>query len=156
MNKAPEHELQKRCVTWFRYKYPHLNRLLFAVPNGGTRNKAEAGKFKAEGVKAGVADLILLLPNYYYHSLNIEMKAGSKQSEEQKLYELSCKASGNEYVICKEFVQFQAIIQEYLSSVDNNILLSLEKTEKAIEEARILRAKEQYRKLCKKVNNENK
>lgn len=156
MNKAPEHELQKRCVTWFRYRYPHLNRLLFAVPNGGTRNKAEAGKFKAEGVKAGVADLILLLPNYYYHSLNIEMKAGSKQSEEQKLYELSCKASGNEYVICKEFVQFQAIIQEYLSSVDNNILLSLEKTEKAIEEARILRAKEQYRKLCKKVNNENK
>lgn len=29
MNKAPEHELQKHCVTWFKYRYPHLKALFF-------------------------------------------------------------------------------------------------------------------------------
>ena len=152
MNKSPEHDLQKRCVSWLRYQYPHLRRLFFAVPNGGTRNKAEAGKLKAEGTNPGVADLILLLPNYYYHSLNIEMKAGSRQSQEQKFYELACQQSGNKYVVCKSFEQFKDTVREYLSYVDDNIMRNLESAHKAIEEARIEKAKEEYRKICSKTD----
>lgn len=36
-------------------KHPEL-RWLFAVPNGGHRNKVAASKLKAEGVKPGVPD----------------------------------------------------------------------------------------------------
>lgn len=156
MNKAPEHELQKHCVTWFKYRYPHLKALFFSVPNGGVRNKAEAGKLKAEGTNRGVADLILLLPNYYFHSLNIEMKAGSSQSDDQKIYERACRASGSNYVICRSLDQFKNIIQEYLSSVDVNIISSLRTLYAAVEEAKVQQAREHYRKLKNKTNHEEK
>ena len=57
-----EHNIQCACVRWFNYQWPEYRGLLFAVPNGGARSKATAGKLKAEGVVAGVADLILLVP----------------------------------------------------------------------------------------------
>lgn len=156
MNKAPEHELQKHCVTWFKYRYPHLKALFFSVPNGGVRNKAEAGKLKAEGTNRGVADLILLLPNYYFHSLNIEMKAGSSQSDYQKIYEQACRASGSNYVVCRSLDQFKDVIQEYLSSVDVNIISSLRTIYASVEEAKVQKAREHYRKLKNKTNNEEK
>lgn len=49
------------CVGWFRLQYPAVGKLLFAVPNGGARSRTEAAIMKAEGVTAGVTDLILLL-----------------------------------------------------------------------------------------------
>lgn len=36
--------------------------LMFAIPNGGLRHKATAGNLKAEGVKAGVPDIMLPVP----------------------------------------------------------------------------------------------
>lgn len=126
------------------------------MPNGGVRNKAEAGKLKAEGTNRGVADLILLLPNYYFHNLNIEMKAGSSQSEDQKIYEQACRASGSNYVICRSLDQFKDVIQEYLSSVDVNIISSLRTLHASVEEAKVQKAREHYRKLKNKTNNEEK
>jgi len=53
-----EHEEQVAFINWFRSKYP--NYFIFAVPNGGNRNKIEASRLKKEGVTAGVPDLIAL------------------------------------------------------------------------------------------------
>lgn len=55
-------------------KYPELN-LLYHVPNGGSRHKAEAGRLRAEGVKAGVPDLCLPVARGQYHGLYIELIA---------------------------------------------------------------------------------
>ena len=57
-----EHRIQTACVRWFRLKYPHLFARLFAVPNGGRRDGITGARLKEEGVLAGVADLILLVP----------------------------------------------------------------------------------------------
>jgi hypothetical protein len=43
--------------------YPTKANRLFAIPNGGHRNKIVAKKLKAEGVLAGVPDLCLLTFN---------------------------------------------------------------------------------------------
>lgn len=62
----PRHEesqIQRSCLRWFRLQYPQYALLCFAVPNGGARNKREASIMKAEGVTAGVADVILLIPS---------------------------------------------------------------------------------------------
>jgi hypothetical protein len=47
--------------------------IVFAVPNGGKRNAAEAANLKTQGVLAGIHDLIIWLPGG--SSILIEMKA---------------------------------------------------------------------------------
>lgn len=80
-----EHRLQAACVRWFRLQYPKHSHNLFAVPNGGKRDRVTAAKLKAEGVVAGVSDLILLLPRGPYHGLLIEMKTRTgRQAESQR------------------------------------------------------------------------
>lgn len=49
---------------------------LFAIPNGGSRNVAEAKNLKAAGVKAGVWDLMLPIARQGFHGLWVEMKHG--------------------------------------------------------------------------------
>ena len=71
---------QINVVSWANWnvnRYPEL-RWLFHVPNGGSRNKQEAVKFKQMGVKAGVSDLCLPYPKGIYCGLFIEMKYGNK------------------------------------------------------------------------------
>ena len=59
---VPTESAEQQCL--FRWavfqsgRFPELA-LLYHVPNGGSRKKAEAGRFRAEGVKAGVPDLCL-------------------------------------------------------------------------------------------------
>lgn len=50
--------------------HPELS-MLYAVPNGGRRDKAEAAHLKRQGVRAGVPDLCLAVPKGKYHGLYI-------------------------------------------------------------------------------------
>ena len=52
---------------------------LYAIPNGGYRNPATAGRMKGEGVKAGVFDLALDCARQGFHGLKIEMKTPRAQ-----------------------------------------------------------------------------
>lgn len=74
---------------------------LFAVPNGGKRNAREAGRMKAEGVKAGVSDLLLPVARRGFHGLWIEMKAPRPQGSRaesltpsQHVWQLRMKVGG--------------------------------------------------------------
>ena len=110
-----EHHIQCACVNWFRYQYPEYRSLLFAVPNGGARSKATAGRLKAEGVVAGVADMLLLVPSCGYHGLCIEMKTKTgKQSDSQKEWQKEVKKKGYKYVVCRSLDEFIEIIDEYI------------------------------------------
>ena len=110
-----EHRIQCDCVRWFRLQYPAIASLLFAVPNGGSRNRAEAGRMKMEGVTAGVADLILAIPNHEHHMLFIEMKTPKGvQSQTQKEWQRAVEAVGAEYVICRSLEEFMLKVNHYL------------------------------------------
>ena len=74
-----ESDLQIACVRWFTMQYPQYRGLLFAVPNGGSRNRIEAARMKAEGTVAGVSDLILLVPRGHFGALCIELKTENGQ-----------------------------------------------------------------------------
>lgn len=112
-----EHRIQCECVRAFRYKYPKLRHNLFAVPNGSRRDKITGARLKAEGVLAGVADLILLVPNARYHALLIEMKTPKgRQSESQRAWQRA--VAGNDdylYVVCRSLEEFMKKIEEYLN-----------------------------------------
>ena len=112
-----EHLTQVACVRWFRSEYPRMACRLFAVPNGGIRNKVTAGKLKAEGVTAGVSDLILLHRNSRFGGLLIEMKtAHGRQSEAQKLWQKEVEEAGYKYVVCHSIEEFINEINTYLST----------------------------------------
>ena len=151
MSKSPEHDLQTRCVIWFHYRFPHLKPLFFSVPNGGYRNKAEAARLKAEGANAGVSDLILQLPAGKWSSLNIEMKAGSSQREEQKVYQTCVQASGGRYELCRSYEQFVDLVTEYISQVDGRVLERLRQIHLEREEEEKQKIRKQYQKRRSKT-----
>lgn len=110
-----EHRLQCACVQWFRMQYRHLSHCLFAVPNGGRRDEATAGKLKAEGQLAGVSDLILLLRTPQYGALLIEMKTPQgRQSETQQQWQQAIEPCGYRYVICRSIDDFMTEVNTYI------------------------------------------
>ena len=109
--KLQESTLQASCVRWFRYQYPNL--VIYAVPNGGSRNVREAQRLKSEGVLAGVADLVVLLPQG--KSLYIEMKVkGNCQTDNQKEFQKKVTSLGHTYAVCYTFEEFQKIVENQI------------------------------------------
>ena len=116
MRNKQEEILQTACITWFDYQYPHLSKLLFAVPNGGSRHKIEAINIKKQGVRSGVSDLIFLYPSFRYAFLCIEFKTiKGKQSDEQKHFEtlIDSQTQGS-YFIVRSFEEFKEIIEDHI------------------------------------------
>ena len=108
-----EHDEQYKLFSWTRYR-PEL-RWMFAIPNGGYRTKATAGKMAAEGLKAGIADVFVPIPSKAYHGLFIEMKFGRNKLTElqQEFFEYATQQG----YLCK--VAYSAdeaiqILSEYL------------------------------------------
>ena len=112
-----ESGMQRTCVQWFRLQYPKDAMMLFAVPNGGGRSRIEAAILKAEGVTAGVADLILLEARGGFGALCIEMKTrsrSSRQSPAQKAWQREAEAHGNRYVVCRTAAEFIEAVDAYM------------------------------------------
>lgn len=118
VRKAPadeEHRLQVACVRWFRLQYPDMAHNLFAVPNGGRRDKVTGAKLKEEGVLAGVADLILLKQSIGYGALLVEMKTGTgRQAQSQKDWQEKIEKDGYKYVVCRSLEDFMREVEWYL------------------------------------------
>lgn len=92
---------------------------VFAVPNGGSRNIIEAANLKAQGVMAGVSDLILLLPNKVYF---IELKnpnGKGRQSPAQMEFEDNVRAYGNEYLLWDNWAQVEQFVNAHRKDVGN-------------------------------------
>lgn len=110
-----ESRTQQACKRWFNIQYPDLAPLLFAVPNGGRRGKLEASIMKAEGVVAGVADMILLTSRGGFASLCIEFKTeAGRQSTAQRAWEQAATAAGNKYAVVRSIEDFIETVTAYL------------------------------------------
>lgn len=117
--KDLEHQEQVAVVEWADYQRWNGKRIgdyLAAIPNGGHRHPAVAGKLKAEGVRRGFPDLILAIPITPYHGLFIEMKArGGRPSVEQKCWISLLREQGYQAVVAVGADQAIAEIQHYLT-----------------------------------------
>lgn len=96
--------------------FPKLpDRLLFAVPNGGSRPVIEAANMKRQGVKRGIADVILLIPKKGYASLCLEFKTSKGiQSDEQKEFQRQAENCRSKYVIVRSAKQAIDELKKYL------------------------------------------
>jgi hypothetical protein len=117
-----EHDLQSACVRWFDHTYPELKMLLFAVPNGGWRTESTAAKLKEEGVRAGVADLILAIETPESTALCIEMKtAEGRQSATQKAWQQCIERHTRmRYVVCRSLEDFMSLVQQQVIKMINH------------------------------------
>jgi len=109
-DRAPtEHEEQREFVAWFRKSFPDTR--IFAIPNGGKRGKAEAGRLKLEGVSAGVPDLHV--PAW---SLWIEMKRAQRGrvSADQKDWIAYLESIGHFVIIGRGFEDARKQIEAML------------------------------------------
>lgn len=122
-----ESSLQQTCVRWARYQYPILRTLLFAVPNGYKTSATQARIAKAEGLVAGVADLILARPSDdgQYAVLFIEMKTSKgRQSDYQKAFQSAVEEQGiYKYEVVRSFDEFQRLIFSWMGQPQRKVLL---------------------------------
>lgn len=120
-NVMSEHDEQCRVICWrneWHRHYPGLE-LLHAIPNGGQRSKAQAGKLRAEGVLAGVCDLFLPVARRGFHGLYIEMKSliGTTTDNQDKFIQ-SVQAQGFYAECCKGADDAIGLLKWYLTEAN--------------------------------------
>lgn len=113
-----EHEEQVLLFRWAHeneHRYPVLP-LLHAIPNGGHRLKAVAGKLRAEGVKAGIPDVHLPVARNGFHSLYIEMKRtkGGRLTLDQNEMIARLRLANNQVEVCKGWEEARDVLVQYL------------------------------------------
>jgi hypothetical protein len=112
-----------------RYPVPFLA-WIHAIPNGGARgdsqrsNMIRGAALKAEGVRAGVADVFLPFAWGDYHGLYIEMKKPSVKpvrstskggcSDDQISFRKHCDEYGYAYAVCYSWQEAVSTLKEYL------------------------------------------
>lgn len=111
--KRPEEALQCLCADWLPRAYPGL--IWFAVPNQkGTRSTFEMGILKRIGVKAGVSDLIICLPNGRFGAIELKAPKG-KVTDEQSKFLAAVELAGGYSNVCRSFEDFTAILARWLA-----------------------------------------
>ena len=130
--------VQQGAVKWFNLQYPQYRGLLVHIPNEGRRTiKVINGrpvciggaKLKAEGMVKGAADLVLFVPNKYFHGLCLETKVElfdystgkekktkTYQSPEQKEWQALVESQGYRYEVYRNIDEFRKIVLGYLDS----------------------------------------
>lgn len=115
--KRGEDTEQMGVIDWANWnvgRFPELQ-LLFHVPNGGKRNAAEAARFKAMGVKAGVPDLCLPVPRNGFAGLYIEMKYGkNRTTKEQEKWITALRQQGYKVAVCYGGIAATKELESYL------------------------------------------
>ncbi len=97
-------------------RYAIAVRRTFAIPNGGFRDPATAGKLKAEGVKPGVSDVMCALPCKQWHGLFVEFKSmtgGASPEQRDFLIEsfdlcylaVCCRGCEHALIVWKRYVE---------------------------------------------------
>src|SRR5690349_10905480 len=106
----PEAVLQ-RAIVQLLGLYAAKGLLAFAhVPNGGYRTPAEAGQFQTFGVKAGVPDLLIWLPEA--RSFGVELKATSRGlSPAQRNWHGVMLALGHRTYVVRSVDEMEAVLR---------------------------------------------
>lgn len=122
---ADEHTHQVCFMEAFRKSYMGYLRDLYAVPNGGSRNRAEAANMKMEGVSAGVSDLCFSFPNFNFCGLYLEAKTiKGKMSEAQIEFTERKWATGYAALECKGWMQLIEAVHWYMGAMSAGQVLN--------------------------------
>ena len=129
-----ERAMQKAAVQYIDHVYPQIGSLCFHVPLELLRHEdRSAAFFSGIGTRAGVADLVMLVPRGAYHGLVIELKVPPRRPTENQVKFLeAARAQG--YAACwsDSLNTVLKLIDVYLTLPPRAELLEL--TRKSMEE----------------------
>lgn len=122
---ALEETHQKVIFIWAALnvgRYPCL-RWMHSIPNGGSRNLAEASKFKATGLKKGIVDIFLPYPRLthagFYSGLYIELKVEKRRNQKNG----GCSDDQLEFIDYANKVGYKALVcygwQEAVKAIED-------------------------------------
>lgn len=102
-----EHVEQREFVSWFRKTFPAVR--ILAIPNGSQRSRTTGARLKAEGVVAGVPDLLIPAWNLW-----VEMKRadGGAVSAVQKDWHRYLESIDHTVLVCAGFAQAKEKVEE--------------------------------------------
>ena len=95
-----ERAMQKAVVQYIDARYPQVGSLCFHVPlELLRRDDKSAGIFHSIGARAGVADVVMLVPRGCYHGLVIELKVPPRRPTDKQCEFLE-RARSEGYAAC--------------------------------------------------------
>lgn len=109
---ATEHALQSSILEYLRLN-ARKDAYWFAVPNAGKRSFAQGTWMKAEGLTAGVSDLVFMLPGGKCAWLELKRSPKQRQTAEQIIFEEICKDLEHSYAVAHTFDEAIAILREW-------------------------------------------
>lgn len=119
-----EHSQQAAFFCWAQKnleKFPEL-KFMFAIPNGGERNKVTATRLKAEGVKRGVPDVFLPVQRKGCGGLWIEFKRPGTETQkegrlspEQQAFKNFAHSEKYGHFVAYNYLQAVECVVSYLS-----------------------------------------
>lgn len=117
---ASESLEQQALISWARLQRSDA-RHLFAIPNGGLRNKITGARLKKEGVTTGIPDLFLPVPRCGLAGLFIEMKAErGRMTPAQRQWLAILTSLGYAVSVCHGWDVARVVIEEYLRPVERD------------------------------------
>lgn len=104
-----EHKLQNKVLT-------HLvvagrrDIYWFAVPNAARRSLQLAARMKAEGMKAGIADICIMFPRGITSWMELKTPRGV-QSIHQQGFQAICERLGHRYALVRTFDEADTVLR---------------------------------------------
>ena len=97
-----EHSIQVKVIDAIDVGKTHPDIYAFAIPNAGRRSFRTGIKMKAEGLRRGVADICIMLPEAktgWLEMKRIKGKKSTTQSTDQLGFAARCKRLGHPYAV---------------------------------------------------------
>lgn len=108
-----ERAIQLQIYAWWWWSAKRVgNSFLFAIPNGGLRNKKVAQKLKEEGVTAGVADLCLMVRGGRTVWIEVKRPKVGRMSRKQQEFKAACEHLGQTYFVVTSLGEFKEIFDQ--------------------------------------------
>lgn len=111
IQRQDEHSIQVAIMQFLDRALPS-SCYAFAVPNGGKRDAVTGAILKREGVKAGVADIIVLRNPGLCALIEVKTAKGSL-SNSQKAFRDWCAANGFPYAVVRGIGDVQAALLDW-------------------------------------------
>lgn len=105
-----EAELCKQITAWMSAQQPDC--LFFHVPNGEHRNAITGAKLKAMGVKAGVPDYVLVMPDGRCGFVECKVGKG-KLNDNQIAFTARLDGLGHVYAVCRSLDEWIALLRAW-------------------------------------------